>query len=279
MREPMMLKIGDFARVAHVSIATLRHYEKLGLLKPYALDTETGYRSYCLDQLPRLHRILALKDLGFPLGQIRQLLQEDLSLDQLRGMLTLQQRQTQQLIEMEQARLSRIVTRLRHIEQEGNMPAHEVLLKQVEPLLVASVRTLIPLGEDLGWPSTTMMSYLDQQGIQHAHPAILLLHSRYQWHDDVMAIDVESAVPVLTTPSSNQHMSTRTLPGSLMACSVYAGGDLSAGHVYAALNHWVKDNRYQVIGPPRLLHLQRAEHMDPRHSVTEVQLPVTFQTG
>ena len=79
MRERSVFKIGEFARVGQVSIATLRHYEKSGLLKPYALDPETGYRSYCLDQLPRLHQILALKDLGFPLGQIRQLLQDSLT--------------------------------------------------------------------------------------------------------------------------------------------------------------------------------------------------------
>ena len=108
---------------------------------------------------------------------------------------------------------------------------------------------------------------------------MLLLHSRYQWHDDIMAIDVETAVLLLTALSGNEHIATRTLPGSLMACSVYAGGDLSAGHVYAALDRWVKDSGYQIIGPPRHLYLQRAEHTDSRQYVTEVQLPVKKQAG
>src|SRR5260370_17733663 len=91
------------------------------------------------------------------------------------------------------------------------MPVYEVLLKHVDPLLVASVRTIIPMGEDLGRPSTTIAAYLDQQGIQHPHPAILLLHSRYQWHDDVMAIDVEieTEVPLLTALSTNADPSSR----------------------------------------------------------------------
>ncbi|HET8910910.1 MAG TPA: MerR family transcriptional regulator, partial [Ktedonobacteraceae bacterium] len=75
MREIIhMLKIGEFAQVGQVSIATLRHYDQLGLLKPIALDPVSGYRYYALDQLPRLNRILVLKDLGFPLDQISQLL-------------------------------------------------------------------------------------------------------------------------------------------------------------------------------------------------------------
>jgi DNA-binding transcriptional MerR regulator len=55
MRERTVLKIGEFARVGQVSIATLRHYEKAGLLKPAVLDPDTGYRYYSLDQLPRLN--------------------------------------------------------------------------------------------------------------------------------------------------------------------------------------------------------------------------------
>lgn len=54
MREKKrMLKIGEFAQVGQVSIATLRHYDQLGLLKPSSLDPDSGYRYYSLDQ-PRV---------------------------------------------------------------------------------------------------------------------------------------------------------------------------------------------------------------------------------
>jgi DNA-binding transcriptional MerR regulator len=115
MRERTMLKIGEFARIGQVSIATLRHYDQCGLLKPNELDPDTGYRYYSFDQLARLNRILALKELGFPLEQIAHLLEEHLSLEQLRGMFTLKQAQTQQLIDIEQSRLTRIAARLSYI--------------------------------------------------------------------------------------------------------------------------------------------------------------------
>jgi DNA-binding transcriptional MerR regulator len=69
-----MLRIGDFGRIARVSVQTLRHYDDLGLLKPVEVDAFTGYRYYAFDQLPRLHRILALKDLGLSLEEIAELM-------------------------------------------------------------------------------------------------------------------------------------------------------------------------------------------------------------
>src|SRR6266699_2050695 len=196
MRERTHLKIGEFARVGQVSIATLRYYDQCGLLKPLALDPETGYRYYSLDQLPRLNRILALKELGFPLEQIAQLLEEDLSLEQLRGMFTLKQAQTQHLIDTEQARLTRLAAWIRQIEQEGKMPAYEVLLKQVDALLVASIRDRIPNIAERGHLYETLSKYLDQQGVQSSQPDMLLLHSRHELHDQEMSIDVEVAMPL-----------------------------------------------------------------------------------
>ena len=275
MSERMMLKIGEFARIGQVSVATLRHYEKSGLLKPIALDYDTGYRYYSLDQLPRLNRILALKDLGFSLEQIARLLEENLDLSQLRGMFTLKQAQTQQLIDTERARLARIAARLQQIEQEGIMPTYDVRLKEVEPMLAASVRELIPLGEKLGRSYTKLTAYLGQQHVQHAELFMLLLHSRYEWHDDSLAIDVETVVPVSTVLPDSEEVSTRTLPGGWVVSTVHTGSDLSFGQAFLALHGWVQENGYQVAGGPRLVYLQRREDLDISQYVTEVQIPVT----
>ena len=71
-----MLKIGDFSRLSFVSIKTLRYYDEFGLLAPVRVDESTGYRYYTADQAPRLNRILALKDLGLSLEEIKRLLDE-----------------------------------------------------------------------------------------------------------------------------------------------------------------------------------------------------------
>ena len=271
-----MLKIGEFAHIGQVSIATLRHYDQYGLLKPAVLDQETGYRYYTLDQLPRLNRILALKDLGFPLEQITQLLENDLSFEQLQGMFKLQQAQTQRMIDTEQARLARIAARLCQIEQEGKMPIYEVLLKQVDDLHIASIRATIPLPlqSNIQRLYGILHAYLDQQHMSHTQPSILLLHSRSEQRDDGLYIDAEAAIPLSTMLSGNEQIGVRTLPGGLIASTVHTGDDLSTGQAHAALYRWMKDNAYRIIAPPRQVHLQRGEHMRADQYVTEVQFPV-----
>lgn len=271
-----MLKIGEFARIGQVSIATLRHYDQYGLLKPAVLDQDTGYRYYAFDQLPRLHRILALKDLGFPLEQIALFLEEELSLAQLQGMFKLKQAQTQQMIDTEQARLTRIAARLRQIEQEGKMPIYEVLLKQVDILHIASIRATIPipLQNNTQWLYAKINAYLDQLQVPHTQPSLLLLHSRSEQREDGLYIDAEAAIPIATTLPSNEQISIRTLSAGLVASTVHTGDDLSVGQAHATLYRWMKDNDYRIIAPPRLVHLRRDAHMRADQYVTEVQFPV-----
>jgi DNA-binding transcriptional MerR regulator len=110
-----MLTIGGFAQIGQVSPRTLRHYDDLGLLQPAHVDAATGYRYYDVSQLTRLHRLLALRDLGFALEQIRSVLDDELSIDQLRGMLRLRQAQVEAVVGEERARLRRIEARLQSL--------------------------------------------------------------------------------------------------------------------------------------------------------------------
>jgi DNA-binding transcriptional MerR regulator len=112
-----MLKIGDFSKLAQVSVKTLRYYADLGLLRSAWVDRYTGYRYYDLQQLPRLNRILALRELGFPLAQIERLLRDDLATRELLRLMQLRHAELQQQVEAERARLGRVEVRLREIEQ------------------------------------------------------------------------------------------------------------------------------------------------------------------
>jgi len=103
-----MLKVGEFARLAQVSIRLLHYYDQLGLLSPAMVDRSSGYRFYSADQLPRLHRILALKDLGLSLEEVARLIDGAVSAEELRGMLLLKQAELRQRVTEEQARLDRV---------------------------------------------------------------------------------------------------------------------------------------------------------------------------
>lgn len=139
-----MLKIGEFARLAQVTVKALRYYDSRGLLRPDHIDRFTGYRYYALEQLPRLNRILALKDLGFTLDQIDQILNEELPAAELRGMLRLRHAKLQQEVLAEQARLARVEARLKAIEHEGCLPTYPVVLKQLPAQHVLGIRQVLP---------------------------------------------------------------------------------------------------------------------------------------
>jgi len=115
-----MLRIGEFAWLAQVTVETLRHYDRLGLLKPDHLDRFTGYRYYALDQLPRLNRILALKDLGLSLEEITRMVDRQVRPDEIRSILTSQQAALEQEIRQAQKRLARVEARHHDPDHQAN---------------------------------------------------------------------------------------------------------------------------------------------------------------
>ncbi|MFE7607935.1 MerR family transcriptional regulator [Streptomyces celluloflavus] len=134
-----MFTIGDFARYGRVSARMLRHYDAIGLLRPARTDPASGYRYYAGGQLTRLNRIIALKELGFTLQQVAAILDEQVSVAELRGMLRLRQAELAAALAAAGARLAQVETRLRTIESEGHMPADDVVLKRTETVLVAEL--------------------------------------------------------------------------------------------------------------------------------------------
>ena len=134
-----MFTIGEFATVGRVSVRMLRHYDHIGLLVPARVDDSSGYRYYRADQLRRLNRLLALKDLGFTLDQVRRILDDDVSGSELRGMLRLRQVELTEQIEADRGRLARVEARLRIIESETTMNAAGITVAPVPATRIAAL--------------------------------------------------------------------------------------------------------------------------------------------
>ncbi|EDY50159.1 conserved hypothetical protein [Streptomyces clavuligerus] len=134
-----MFTIGDFARHGRVSARMLRHYDALGLLRPARTDPCTGYRHYAADQLSRLNRIIALKDLGLTLEQVGRILEDRVGPEELRGMLVLRRAELEEAMARAAERLGQVEARLRSIESEGRMPIDEVIVKSLPAVRVAQL--------------------------------------------------------------------------------------------------------------------------------------------
>lgn len=267
-----MFKTGEFSRLSQVTVKTLRYYDKIGLLEPAEVDRFTSYRYYSASQLPRLNRILALKDLGLALDQIGQLLKDNLSPEQIRGMLRLKQAEIRQQVQEEQARLARVEQRLRRIEQEEVMPKQEVVLKQVPAQTVASVRDTVPIS-GLGQLFGEVFAYLGQHRVNPAGPPVGIYYDE-EFREEAM--DIEVAAPVVGSAPEGDRVKMRELPAvEEMACVIHEGGYETIGGTYGQLMKWIEANGYRIAGPTREVYLKGPESGgDPSTCVTEVQIPV-----
>jgi DNA-binding transcriptional MerR regulator len=270
-----MIKIGDFARLAQVSIVTLRHYDDIGLLKPSTVDKFTGYRYYSIEQLPRLNRILALKDLGFSLEQIEAMLSA-VSLEEMRGMLKLRQAEQEQKLAEEEARLRRIAIRLRQIELEAKVAEkeHTVTLKTIPAMLIASCTATIPMNDEV--PEYLDRAYRNLWGFIEEHKLTTKSAHMAIWHQAAEIVEnevAEAAVEIDRSVPSSDNVKVYTLPETLVVSYVHEGDfeDFQIGH--PILLKWIEANGYRVAGNYREIYL-RHDPANLKDSATEIQYPV-----
>ena len=139
-----MFRIGDFSRIARVSARLLRFYDEIGLLAPAHADPHSGYRFYTVAQLARLNRITVLKDLGFSLEQIGELLKAPLDAEELRRMLLLRRNDVERTLAQEAQRLRHIETRIAQIETEGALSVDDVVERAEPARRLLSLRRTVP---------------------------------------------------------------------------------------------------------------------------------------
>jgi effector-binding domain-containing protein len=270
-----MIRIGDFSKLSRVSIKALRLYDEMGLLKPVEVDRFTGYRYYEFDQLPRLYRILALKDLGFSLEEIGHLLEGELPVEQLRGMLKLRQAEIRQRVDEESERLDRVALWLRIIEQEDSMSKYDVVIKKIEPYKVASVRGVVPTPPEQRSLWDELMGHLQQKGARMIGPPLAIYHDKEFKERDW---DIEVVMPLSEGIPASERVKVYDLPGfEKMACVVHTGPFATIGEAYDALGKWIDQNGYHIVGPGRELNLRLPDTLgdqnDP-NTVNEIQFPV-----
>ncbi len=269
-----MIKIGDFSKLSLVSVKTLRYYDEMGLLQPIETDRSTGYRYYSLDQLPRLNRILALKDLGFSLEQIAQALENGITLEQLRGMLRLKQAEQQQRVQEEQERLVRVEARLRQIEMEASVSKYDVVIKKLEAQKVASVRRILDDPRGVGRMFDELFGYLGKKGIRPLGPPYGIWHDHEYKEKD---LDAEVVVPVAQSFPAGDGVQPSELPAvASAACTIHQGPYEDFSQAYTAIAEWITANGFRMVGPYRELYLRGPGPgpMDPKSYVTEIQIPV-----
>ena len=269
-----MFRIGDFSRLGRISVKALRYYDEIGLLKPVSVDQFTGYRYYSADQLPKLNYISALKEMGLSLEEIGGLINNSLTPPQMRDLFIVKKAELRQRLSQEQRRLESVEKLLAQIEKEGTVPDYNIVVKKIEPQIVASMRGILPTYGDVGDFYGDIFKHLAKKFIfKPSGPTMLICHdSEYKERD----VDVEIAVPIKKAIASSDKVKVYELPGlEQAACIIHKGPYENFNDAYNALMTWMQKNGYQADGPDREVYLTSPfDSKDPAQYVTEIQLPI-----
>jgi DNA-binding transcriptional MerR regulator/effector-binding domain-containing protein len=271
-----MLSIGEFARLGGVSVRTLRHYDEIGLLYPATIDAETGYRGYSADQLGRLNRIVALKELGLSLAQARRLL-DGITVEELQGMLMLRRAQLEHELEEHKNKLLGIEARLRYIAREGAMPADDIVVKKIPAMGVVAIAGRAPaFGPANIVPVVNRSRELfDQLGIQdlveEAGPLLIFYE-----HDHGGDVTVYLALPVAEQPAELPAPARYLVLPEIEAAVAVRNGPAASIFpvVYHDLIRWIEEHGYQASPTGREVWVHEIDDpADADQQVFEVQLP------
>lgn len=276
-----MFKIGEFSRIGQVTVDTLRHYDALGLLKPAHVDPFTGYRYYSAKQLHALNRIIALKEVGLSLDEVARILRENLTTDELRGILKTHLALAESAIESAQLRRERIQARLHSLNLEDNMPTYEIILKPVNAFTVAAIRETVPTVEQMPQRCGEMFNQIASWLMAHGLPIgvpLTIYHSESYTHEN---IDTECAftipdmasdeVPTPPIPIVIRQMAACPQMATTVVTDDFFQKVAGLTPAYNALAQWIEAHGYHIVGAPRELYYGSPARGD---FTAEIQFPV-----
>jgi DNA-binding transcriptional MerR regulator len=281
-----VFRISDFSRLTRVTVKALRHYDRLGLLKPVRVDDQTGYRYYSARQAADVAHILALKELGLSLEHIGDLLSRKTDRTSLARLLDSKRVEIESRLEADRARLRQVEASLRDLESGASLPGADVVLRENPPLRVAARRAKVAeLDDGVEELFEALEADVAKAGVRAGGPPILLYHDRDHREEDAR---VEVCVPVLSDARSAGRSAIRTLPGvPRAACVLYRGSYEQWGGVARGLLAWLQARRLEPAGPMREVFLQFGTRDPKGHQIppaflvddagdllTEMQIPV-----
>lgn len=267
-----MYRIGLFSKINKVTIKTLRYYDEMGILKPAFVDQENGYRYYTSEQLPELHKIIALRQIGFSIDEISLILEGR----NVAGIFKERKSELEAIIAESRLQLSQISHYLERLKEDFNMN-YQVALKELPEVIVYSKRMVIP-NYDAYFeivPKIGEAVIAANPGLKCAEPAycfVIYHDGEYREKD----IDVEFCEAVEAFGKEIEGIKFKKVEKVPMAACVYHKGPYSTlRDAYAYTFKWIADNGYTPCEGPRESYIDGIWNKDNENDwLTELQVPI-----
>jgi Predicted transcriptional regulators len=269
-----MFKIGEFSKLVRVSPRMLRHYEKCGLFYPAEIDKFTGYRLYSANQIPLLSNIVVLRDLGFSIEEIGEILPHFDEPAYMKEILRTKALSVKEAIESEKDKYKKLMEMSDSMRKEHNIMVYDVEIKLLPAIKVISLRGIIPhyRFEHLLWEK--LGKYIEENQIEcHNDGYSTFLDEEYMEADP----DVEIAIPVDELLESEEEFVFKEYDEIPMAATIRFSGPFDGGYDEACgkLAEWLEKHGYIFNGHLRgHTIISPNDEPNPEKWLTELQVPV-----
>lgn len=264
-----MLQIGEFSRICQVSVKTLHHYDKIGLLVPAEVDRLTGYRYYRTEQIDRMNYIQRLKRYGFSLEEIQELL----ALSDDKELLNALRTQKEELKRRQQEVaiiLNELQTHISVFERTGDVMTYqknyEIAVKDSPAMNVLTKRAMMGVDE-FGKHYGTLFERVPKEQVTPTGLNGARYHDQEFNHE---SSDVEVFIGIKEKDKADLVMEP-----ALCAMTVHHGSYSTLSESYGAIVTWIIENGYEIAGAPFELYIKtQFDSLSPEEWETEVYFPV-----
>jgi DNA-binding transcriptional MerR regulator len=268
----VLVSIGDFSRMTHLSIKALRFYHDQGLLEPARIDPDSGYRYYEPGQVPVAQVIRRFRDLDMPLDQVRAVLQAPDVETRTKEIIAHLTAMETRLAEMQMS-----VASLRALLEGPVVPA-AVDFRSIPAAQVLAISETVTAEESWDWGGAAfdeLYGRLEQAGLTPAGPGGALFPAAYF---ELEQAELTVFVPVLAPAAAAGRVRPLILPATEAAVMLHTGSLADSDQTYGRLGSVVAERAIGVDGPIREYYQVPLSEPDPSRHRTEICWPV-FQTA
>ena len=237
-----MLTIGQFSKTCMVTVKALRHYDKIGLIKPVYVNPETGYREYSENQIPDMLLINKLKYYGFSLSDIKDIISDSKTIS---ARLKKQKYVLESSVDETRQIIAELERHIRNLERTGDIMSYqnnyEVRLTTTEDINIISCRQNMSV-DDFGKYYGTLYKRVADKNIILNGVCMAIYHDK---EFDPQNSDIELALGV-----QNKQSADKVMPGTLCASVTHIGAYSKLPEAYGTVTRWINEKGYEIAAPP-----------------------------
>lgn len=267
-----LFQIGDVAKMFHLSVSSLRHYEKIGLLQPEYIDNETGYRYYSTRQFECLNTIRYLRVLDIPLPKVADFL-KNRDINKIRKMLEQQKEAVIRKQRDLQVIERKINNRLQQLEDALSSELNTIKIMQTETRRISWIHNSLSINSYLDLETSirqlekqqkNAVVFLGKVGVGITKER--LLNKQYDRYDMIFLI---------LDKEDSYEGTVDELPEETCVSVRFCGSHKEAPLYYKKLDAFIADHKLKITGfSKEITMIDYGITNDTSQFVTEIQIPV-----